>query len=71
MGSYTKVFYYCDDCKQEVENKNDLYEVFYQLGTGQYGDIGKIQKQVCSMCFNYYSKLYIEFENKINNATNG
>jgi len=70
MGSYSKTFYYCDDCKQEVENKNDLYEIFYQL-TGQYGNIGKIQKQVCNICFNYYSKLYTELENKINNITKG
>ena len=62
MGSYTRTFYYCDDCKQEVEKESDLYEVFYQLKTRQYGDIGKIQKQVCSKCFDYYNKLYIEIK---------
>jgi len=70
MGSYTKTFYYCDDCKQELEGKAELREVIYEL-SGINGSIGKIQKQVCSICFNYYSKLYAEFENKINNVRKG
>jgi len=62
MGSYTKTIYYCDDCKQEVEGRAELREVVYEL-SGINGSIGKIQKQICEKCFEYYDKLYFEMKN--------
>jgi len=57
--------YHCDDCEKQVENKNELYQIVYSLYSSN-GLIGKIEKEVCSKCFNYYNKLYQEIEYAMN-----
>jgi len=56
------ITYYCDDCKSQVEDKKRLYQVVYSLYSNNCGFIGKVEKEVCSKCFNYYSNLYKELE---------
>ena len=60
------ITYYCDDCKSQVEDKKRLYQVVYSLYSNNCGFIGKVEKEVCSKCFNYYNKLYQEIEYAMN-----
>lgn len=63
MGSQIIQIYYCDDCKEEVKN-TELYNVNYSLFTDRAGTIGTITKEVCNKCFDYYRKIYNDFEDK-------
>lgn len=65
MGSQTTTTYFCDDCKIDVDDKKELRNVNYSLYSNEYGCIGTIEKEVCSTCFNYYSKLYDEIKKKV------
>jgi len=54
--------YYCDDCKEQVENESALYTVGYKLCSNDFGLIGEIKKEVCKKCSSYYSDLYKKLE---------
>jgi len=59
--------YYCDDCKKQVENCQELYPILYELRSNYSGSIGKIKKEVCKKCYDdYYFVLYQTLKDMMN-----